>query len=57
VQRARFAAGDPGADEVQPVLAQDHLPAAGVLEVSVAAVHHDVARLHVRDQRRDGGVG
>ena len=57
LQGALLAAGDAGADEVQVVLAQRRLAPAGVLEVGVAAVDDDVARLQVRDQLVDHRVG
>ena len=52
VQRALLAAGDAGADEVQALLAQRLLAAAGVGEVRVAAVDDDVARLEQRRRAR-----
>jgi hypothetical protein len=57
VQGALLAAGHAGADEVQPVLAQRLLAAAGVGVVRVAAVDHDVARLQQRHQLVDDRVG
>src|SRR6185436_5722102 len=48
--RAFFAAGDAAADEVQPLLAEGGLAAAGVGEVRVAAVDDDVVRLEQRRQ-------
>jgi hypothetical protein len=55
-QRALFAAGDAGADEVQALLAQGGLAAAGVLEVGVASVDDHVAGLHERGELVDDGV-
>jgi hypothetical protein len=57
LEGARLAAGDAGADEVRPVVAQRLLAAAGVLEERVAAVDDDVAGLQQRDEGVDGGVG
>jgi hypothetical protein len=48
--RAFFAARDTAADEVQPLIAQGGLAAAGVGEVRVAAVDDDVVRLEQRRQ-------
>ena len=57
VQRALLAAGDAHADEVQVLLAERGLAAAGVLEVRVAAVDDHVAGLEQRGELVDHGVG
>ena len=57
LERADLAPGDAGPDEVEAVLAQRRLAAAGVLEVGVAAVDDDVALLEERDELVDDRVG
>ena len=57
VQRALLAAGYAHADEVQVLLAERGLTAAGVLEVRVAAVDDHVAGLEQRGELVDHGVG
>ena len=57
VQRAHLAAGDAGADEVQPVLLELLLAPDRVAVVGVAAVDDDVAVLEQRHQVVDHGVG
>ena len=56
-ERALLAAGDAGADEVQALLAERLLAAAGVGEVGVAAVDDDVALLQQRRELVDHRVG
>ena len=57
VQRALLAAGDPGADEVQPALADRLLATDGVGVEGVAAVDDDVAFFHGVGEFVDDGVG
>ena len=57
LERADLTPGDPAPHEVDAVLAQRLLAAAGVLEVGVAAVDDDVALLEERDQLVDDRVG
>jgi hypothetical protein len=57
VQGALLAAGDTHADEVQALLGQRLLTAAGVPVVRVAGVHHDVALVEQRHQLVDDRVG
>ena len=57
VQRALLTAGDAHADEVQVLLAERGLAAAGVLEVRVAAVDDHVTGLEQRGELVDHGVG
>jgi hypothetical protein len=57
VQRALLAAGDAGADEVQPALAQRGLAAPGVGVVRVAPVDDHVAGLQQRRELVDDRVG
>ena len=57
VQRALLAARDAHADEVQVLLAERGLAAAGVLEVRVAAVDDHVAGFEQRGELVDHGVG
>ena len=57
LQRALLAAGDAGADEVQPALADRLLAADGVGVERVAAVDDDVAFFHRVGELVDHGVG
>ena len=57
VERALFAAGDAGADEVQATIADRLLAADGVGVERVAAVDDDVAFLHRVGELVDDGVG
>ena len=56
MQGALLAAGDADADEVQVLLGERGLAAAGVLVVRVAGVDDDVARLQQRLELLDHGV-
>jgi len=56
-QRPFLAAGDTTADEVQAALPQRRLPAPGVGEVGVAAIHDDVALVEQRHKLIDHRVG
>ncbi len=56
LERSFLAAGDAGADEEQPRVAQVLRPAVGVVEVGVAAVDEDVPRLQQRLELVDDGV-
>ncbi len=56
-QRTLLAARDAGAHEVDALLAQLLLAPPGVLEVRVAAVDDDVARLQQRGELADHGIG
>ena len=57
VEGALFAAGDSGADEVQSLRLQRRLAPDRVVEVGVAAVDDDVARLEQLGELVDDGVG
>ena len=57
LEGALLAAGDAGADEVDPLRPQRRLAPAGVVEVGVAAVEEHVARLQVCGQLGDHGIG